>query len=79
MALRKRMTMDVNRNNSYSPDKIAKFQNSTATSGFGLQIKKPTANVPAFTREKTPMSNNTPSNRINKGFQTYGLDGKSNQ
>jgi len=25
MALRKRMTMDVNRNNSYSPDKIAKF------------------------------------------------------
>jgi hypothetical protein len=67
MALRKRMTMEVNRNSSYSPDKIAKFQNSTVTNGFGLQIKKNT-NIPTFTREKTPMSNNTPSNRANKGL-----------
>jgi type 1 fimbria pilin len=68
MALRKRMTMDANRNSSYSPDKIAKFQNSTATSGFGLQIKKNNTNIPTFIREKTPMSNNTPSNKANKAF-----------
>jgi hypothetical protein len=63
--LRKRMTMEANRNSSYSPEKANRFINNTTTTGFNLTLRK-SKKLGGLGQDRTPLGgSNTP---LDRGF-----------
>lgn len=79
--LRKKMTMDSNRNNSYSPDKINRFVHNTTTTGFNLTLKKTKRLSQMLCQDKTPNGGSTPADTgCAQSFGSYvNREGKSQQ